>query len=127
MNFGVMIAVATGGAVGSLCRYLVSNKMSQMVVGSFPWGTFSVNVIGSFIMGIIVGLVSEKWQISNEMKSLITIGILGGFTTFSTFSLDIINLIENKLFGVAVGYFTASVLVSVLALALGLYLIKGIA
>ncbi len=127
MNWGLIGAVATGGAIGSVFRYIVSVKISQIVVSGFPWGTFAVNVIGAFFMGVVVGLVSEKIQISQELRVLITAGVLGSFTTFSTFSLELVNLMENKLFGISALYLLSSVIVGILCLMAGLYLVRGLA
>ena len=83
-----IFAVAVGGAIGATGRYLFNLQMLRLLGPNFPWGTFGVNVIGSFIMGLVAGLFALRFDVSPEMRSFITTGILGGFTTFSAFSLD---------------------------------------
>ena len=84
-----ILLVALGGAVGSVCRYLLSG----MNVASWPWGTFAVNILGSLIIGLLVGLVS-KGIVSPEMKLLLITGFCGGFTTFSTFANESFSMMK---------------------------------
>ena len=90
-----IISIAIGGAAGSLCRYGMSNGIYLLIGRSFPYGTLAVNILGSFIMGIVYILMIERASISEELRAGITIGLLGAFTTFSTFSIETINLIES--------------------------------
>ena len=90
-----IISIAIGGAAGSLCRYGMSNGIYLLLGRSFPYGTLAVNILGSFIMGIVYILMIERASISEELRAGITIGLLGAFTTFSTFSIETINLIES--------------------------------
>lgn len=127
MSWTLVGLVAAGGAIGSVIRFLLGYKVSQMVVSSFPWGTFLVNVIGSFLIGVMVELLSTKWQISNEIKTMIIVGVFGGLTTFSTFSFEFINLMEGKMIGLALSYWIGSIVAGGLAVVAGLYLVRGIA
>ena len=90
-----IISIAIGGAAGSLCRYGMSNGIYLLLGRSFPYGTLAVNILGSFVMGIVYILMIERASISEELRAGITIGLLGAFTTFSTFSIETINLIES--------------------------------
>jgi len=84
-----------GGAVGSLLRYLLSNGVYAWLGRGFPYGTLSVNVIGSFLMGVLTILLIEKGDVSEAVKLTLLVGFLGAFTTFSTFSIDTLNLINQ--------------------------------
>ena len=90
-----IISIAIGGAAGSLCRYGMSNGIYLLLGRSFPYGTLAVNILGSFILGIVYILMIERASISEELRAGITIGLLGAFTTFSAFSIETINLIES--------------------------------
>ena len=112
-----MIFVALGGAVGASLRYLVGLAVA------FPMGTLAVNVIGSFAIGLLWAGFAEK-EIPYLMPLLMT-GVLGGFTTFSAFSLDTLRLMQDGRIGMAGGYVLASVALSLIACFVGLWLIKG--
>jgi len=80
-----ILAVATGGALGAVARYLVAVRLYERLGVDFPWGTLAVNVLGSFLLGLTLALVEERGAFSPNTRSFITIGVLGSFTTFSTF------------------------------------------
>jgi CrcB protein len=120
----LVIAIAVGGGLGALARHYLSSAISGAVGGGFPWGIFAVNVLGGFIMGVIVELGALKLNYGPELRAFLTTGILGGFTTFSTFSLDAALLIERNDFAGAVAYVVGSVLLSILALFGGLFLVR---
>ncbi len=90
-----LISIAIGGAVGALCRYGMSNGVYALLGRGFPYGTLSVNVLGSIIMGLSYVMLIERMDVSPEWRAGITIGLLGAFTTFSTFSIETLNLIES--------------------------------
>tara|TARA_Y100000590_G_scaffold458232_1_gene612529 strand:+ start:4410 stop:4784 length:375 start_codon:yes stop_codon:yes gene_type:complete len=90
-----VIAIVIGGALGSLCRYFMSMNIYLLLGKSFPYGTLAVNILGSIIMGSVYILAMEKITISEELRAGITVGFLGAFTTFSTFSIETMNLIES--------------------------------
>lgn len=125
MQFSILFMVALGGALGSLARYGVASAM-RPVSADFPWGIFVVNVSGGFLMGVIVELSALKLQISPEARAFLTVGILGGYTTFSTFSLDSVLLIQRGAYASAAAYMTGSALLSVLALFAGLWLVRAL-
>lgn len=123
----LVFAVGLGGAIGAMCRYLLSSGIAQVMGTQFPWGILLVNVIGGFAMGLIAGLGAQSTQISLEMKTFLATGILGGFTTFSAFSLDTAVLIERGDMMNAAAYVLASVLGSIMALFAGLWLVRMVA
>jgi fluoride exporter len=119
--------VALGGAIGSAARYGV-NVWSGRVLGSeFPWHTFIVNVVGCFAMGVLVELMALKLHVGNDTRAFLTTGILGGFTTFSAYSLDFAVLVERKSYGAALAYGTGSVALSLIAVFAGLSLVRTLA
>lgn len=122
----MFLMAAAGGAVGAGARYLVGIGALRLIGSGFPWGTLIVNVVGSFLMGALIEGAALKWSMSNEMRTFLATGILGGFTTFSAFSLDFAVLIERKANTVAMLYLGASVCLSVLALFAGLSVMKAI-
>ena len=123
MNF---LLVMIGGAVGSAGRYAVGKLTLGTLGPDYPWGTLAVNLIGGFLMGLLVGLLARTGG-SEQTRVLIGVGVLGGFTTFSAFSLDAVTMIERGQWGVAVTYALVSVVGSVLALFAGLYLVRAVA
>ncbi|HUO90941.1 MAG TPA: fluoride efflux transporter CrcB [Rhizomicrobium sp.] len=125
MQWGVLLAVALGGALGSLLRYLLAGAV-QSPVNPFPIGIMVVNVTGAFVMGVIVELSALKLQISPEVRAFLTVGILGGYTTFSTYSLDSALLIERGAYGSAALYIVGSAALSILALFAGLWVVRAI-
>ena len=112
-----ILLVALGGAVGSVCRYLLSG----MNVASWPWGTFAVNILGSLIIGLLVGLVS-KGIVSPEMKLLLVTGFCGGFTTFSTFANESFSMMKAGDALQMALYVGASVVIGILAVWAGMNL-----
>ncbi len=90
-----IIFIAGGGALGAILRYYMSTGIHNAMGQGFPYGTISVNLLGSIAIGIIYILTQQKFQLSLELKAGIMIGILGAFTTFSTFSLETITLLES--------------------------------
>jgi CrcB protein len=125
MQWGILLAVALGGALGSLLRYLVAGAI-QSPANPFPLGIFIVNVTGGFIMGVIVEFSALKFQIAPEVRAFLTVGILGGYTTFSTFSLDSALLIERGAYTSAALYIVGSTVLSILALFAGLWVVRAI-
>jgi len=121
-----LFAVAVGGAVGASGRYLFNLQMMRLLGPNFPWGTFGVNIIGSFIMGVIAESLALRFNVSSEFRSFLMTGVLGGFTTFSAFSLDAGNMIERNDWTMAGLYVSASVVGSIAALFLGLYAVRTV-
>lgn len=123
---GTLIAIATGGAVGSLARYALSSQITHWIGPGFPWGILIVNVIGCFAMGVIAELGALTLNLSPEMRAFLTTGLLGGFTTFSAFALDVAVLTERGDMASTLLYVAGSVGGSVLALFGGLALIRAL-
>ena len=126
MNWTVVAAVAAGGAVGSAARYIVTVLVQRTFGTGFPWWTMSVNVIGSFIMGVIVTSIALRWSVGQVGQAFLMIGILGGFTTFSAFSLDVATLVERNATAAAGGYVLTSVVLSIGALFGGMALTRAV-
>ncbi len=91
-----LLLVLAGGAVGSAGRYLVTIWMAERFGASFPWGTLTVNVVGSFVIGLVATLADEFGSIGPQARVLLVVGVLGGFTTFSSFSLETLRLAEQN-------------------------------
>lgn len=121
----MVIWVAAGGAVGAVARYLVMGGVARLWGASFPWGTLTVNVVGSLVLGILVELLALKWSAAEGMRAFLVIGVLGAYTTFSTFSLDVAVLYERGALAAAAAYIIASVVLSVAAMFAGLALARA--
>jgi CrcB protein len=120
----LVLAIALGGAIGAVGRHYVSVAMVLLLGHGFPWGTVAVNIAGSFLMGALIETMALAWSPSAEMRALLTVGVLGAFTTFSTFSLDVATLYERGATLQLAVYIVASVAVSILALFAGLRLMR---
>ena len=90
-----LLAIAGGGAVGAVLRFIASTQVYRLFGRNFPYGTLAVNVLGSFLMGLLFILIVERGLLSAEWRSAIIVGFLGAFTTFSTFSIETLNLLES--------------------------------
>ncbi|MGJ8582466.1 MAG: fluoride efflux transporter CrcB [Marinosulfonomonas sp.] len=113
-----LVHVALGGAVGAMLRYSISSQVA------FPFGTLIVNIVGSFVMGLALVLMVEKGL--DRWVPLVMVGLLGGFTTFSSFSLDTLRLFESGRAVAALGYVAASVSLSIAAIVVAVVLMRGI-
>jgi CrcB protein len=90
-----ILAIAGGGAIGAVARFLVSTGVYRLMGRDFPWGTLAVNLFGSFAMGLLFVLLLERSLIAPEVRAAILVGFLGSFTPFSTFSLETLTLVEQ--------------------------------
>ena len=122
--FLTLSQVAFGGAIGACLRYLTNVGALRLFGSGFPMGTLIVNVLGSFVMGVIVVMLAKRG--GNHLAPLLMTGILGGFTTFSAFSLDALTLWERGQQGLAFGYVAASVILSLAAIAAGLFVARNL-
>lgn len=120
----VVLAAAMGGAIGAVGRYLMVGQISRLAGAEFPYGTLTVNIVGSFCLGLLAEYISLRWTPSEEMRVFLIAGVLGGFTTFSAFSLDAVLLLERGEFVRGFGYILASVLFCVVGLYAGLRLCR---
>ncbi len=116
-----LILVMLGGAIGAAFRYQVGRVAAERLGDSFPWGTFGVNLVGSLLMGLLAGVVAQGGRTSEPLLLFAGIGVLGGFTTFSAFSLETARMIERGEFGSAAAYAVSSVVAGVTMLFVGLW------
>ena len=117
-------AVAIGGALGSMARYALSAWIFDVSSHKFPYATLTVNVIGSFVMGILFVIIVEKAALPAEMRSLLMIGFLGAFTTFSAFSLDALGLWQNGHVFLSLVYMLATVVLCLVAIGSAIWLTR---
>ena len=115
-----LLVIAAGGAAGAVARYWLSGRVYAWLGTGFPWGTLAVNVAGSFLIGLLAILLVERLPYSAEWRSLLVVGFLGAFTTFSTFSLETLMLIEQTEFAKAGANAVVSVLACLAATWLGI-------
>ena len=120
----LFIAIFLGGGCGALSRYLIIDQINKLSSNSFPYGTILVNVLGAFLIGIIYYLLISKIIFNEQLKVFITIGFLGGFTTFSSFNLDFFKLIESGSIFLAIIYALSSFLITIVAFYIGYSLTK---
>jgi CrcB protein len=122
------LTVALGGAIGASARYGLGLAMTRLFGSGFPIGTLMANVIGGLLMGLLMGwIIRDAPQSADTLKLFAGVGVLGGFTTFSAFSLEAMRMIEAKTFGLFFGYVSLSVILAIAAVALGLFLMRGAA
>ena len=126
MNLQFILAVALGGSIGSVMRYLVGIGSGKLFGINFPWGTLIINITGSFLIGLFVGLFALRWDLPQAMRIFLTVGICGGYTTFSTFSLDAFYLMERGEAVAAGAYMIGSVVLSVGALVTAMLITRAI-
>ena len=122
-----LVLVAAGGAVGAGLRHLVNLATLRLFGSGFPWGTLTVNVVGSLAMGLFMAWLVRRTGSSAELRLLVATGLFGGFTTFSAFSLDFAVLYERGALMQAFSYVAASVLLSIGALFVGLLVARNLA
>jgi CrcB protein len=122
MNLNTILLVGTGGFFGSIARYVTVRLVDEKFNSLFPYGTLIVNLAGSFILGLIMGLVYKQASINNNWKLFLTTGFCGGFTTFSAFAYENVNLFEQKLITISVGYILVSVVLGFCAVFAGVML-----
>ena len=122
MNY---ILIFIGGGIGSIARYLVTMIAKNLTNVNFPFGTLTINIVGSFLMGIVTALITHKITANNEsIRLLLAVGFLGGFTTFSSFSMETFTLIEKHEIFYAVANVVTNVTFGLLAAYLGFKLIR---
>ncbi|HRO85830.1 MAG TPA: fluoride efflux transporter CrcB [Niabella sp.] len=120
----VLLAIGTGSFLGGISRFLLSRFVQNQVISSFPYGTFVVNIIGCFIIGILYGLFEKDQLLSPEWRMFLTVGFCGGFTTFSTFAGENYSLLKDGNFMYMALYASLSVFLGIMAVWLGNLLIK---
>ena len=124
MSIKMLASIAFGGAFGAVFRYLMMSGVGHFLHAGFPYATLVVNVLGSFVLGSLIEVMAISWSPSQEMRSFLVVGVLGAFTTFSTFSLDFVYLIERGQLTSAGGYIALSVILSIVGLFAGMMLFR---
>ena len=122
----IILMVAIGGAIGAVARQQSNQLIMRIFGGEFPIGTIFVNILGAFIMGLLFELFASKITLSDEWRSLIFAGVLASFTTFSSFALDVALLSERNEYYYALCYIGMSVVLSIGALFVGLWIMRGL-
>ncbi len=120
----VILAIGIGGGLGAVLRHGLNTMISGWLGTGFPYGIMLINILGSLAMGILAGLFAHAGELPQAWKAFLTVGIFGGFTTFSTFSLDTVLLVERGAYGAAAAYMGGSVILSVAALMAGLWSVR---
>lgn len=123
-SLATLLAVGAGGAIGSMLRYAVTLAMVERLGPGFPWHTLAINIVGSLCIGAASAYVQGTTSISPALSAFLTVGILGGFTTFSTFSYDTVTLLNDGAPGLALAYCLGSVVAGIGAAIAGLALVR---
>ena len=121
-----LLLVMIGGAVGAGARHLTGRATLSLLGPGYPFGTLAVNLVGGFAMGLLVGALARMSVPGENWRLLLGVGVLGGYTTFSSFSLDVVNMMQRGDLGVAALYITISVIGSIAALFAGLALVRTV-
>ncbi len=121
---GPLAAIAVGGALGTTARYVIERAVVPAPLG-FPWATWSVNVLGSFVLGVVVTLVVERWPRDRYLRPLVAVGFCGGFTTFSTLAVEVDQRIQHGRGALAVAYLMATLVAGLGAALAGITLARG--
>jgi CrcB protein len=120
----LLLYAAAGGAIGTVARHLANVGFGRWLGAGFPWSTLFVNVVGGFLMGAVIEALALRFDGSLELRTFVATGILGGFTTFSAFSMDAVLMMQRGETAMAAVYIGASVVLSILALLAGLWLTR---
>ena len=121
-----ILYVALGGAVGASLRHMLGIAAARAFGTAYPYGTFIANVLGGLLMGLLVGWLAHKVSGGQNLRLFLGVGLLGGFTTFSAFSLDAVLMYERKAYGAMAGYIGSSVILSIGALMIGLIVARKV-
>lgn len=123
-----VLLVGLGGAIGAIGRYLLGMTAYRLTGPGFPWGTFAANVLGGLAMGLLVGWLAARASATlgsgENLRLFLGVGLLGGFTTFSSFSLEALRMIETKAYGQAFTYISSSALLAIFAVFAGLMIAR---
>lgn len=121
-----ILTVALGGALGAVSRFCIGNIVSKCLGSSLPYGTFLINIVGCFFMGLLMTVIAERQLLPSAWRLFLCVGFLGGFTTFSSFGYETFNLINNGKLLEALGYAGGSVVLGLLAAVIGVYIGRAI-
>ena len=122
----LLMIIAMGGAMGALSRHLVNGYITNLIGGGFPWGILTVNIVGSILLGAVVEITGNASAIDSDLKTFLTVGVLGAFTTFSTFSLDVVEFFEKGFWLMGLVYVFASLALAVGGLVAGMCVTRGL-
>ncbi|NQU51816.1 MAG: fluoride efflux transporter CrcB [Bacteroidetes bacterium] len=121
-----ILIVGTGGFIGTVMRYLVQIFVEKGMASTFPWGTFIANMAGSLIIGIVFGLAEKGDLLSSEWRMFLAVGVCGGFTTFSSFAYNNLNLLKDHSYGQLLWNVGGSLFLGILAVYIGIVLVRAI-
>jgi CrcB protein len=116
-----IVWIGIGGGIGAICRYLVGRELTERVGGVVPWGTFAVNVTGALLIGVLFALLTERGIGHDHLRLLLVVGLLGGYTTFSSYALEAVNLFESGDWATALLYLVGSNVAGLAACAAGIW------
>ncbi len=119
----IILAIGTGSFIGGVLRYLLSQMVQTKFLTTFPFGTLTVNIIGCFLIGLVFGL-TDRDNLTQEWRLFLATGLLGGFTTFSAFSIESLSMFRDGQFFYATAYISSSVVVGIIATFIGFAIIK---
>jgi CrcB protein len=119
----VLGVIAVGGGLGAIARYGIS-VLSPTRVGHFPWGTFATNVLGCFLIGVLMVLITEVWAAHHLLRPFLGVGVLGGFTTFSTYTNEVRGLLQPSTIGIALAYLAGTLICALFAVIVGVWLTR---
>lgn len=119
-----LLLVGIGGGLGSICRYFAGTLIQQKSTSTFPIGTLTINILGSLLIGLLIGIVGKNFSYSMDIKLLFITGFCGGFTTFSTFSAENFQLLQNGQYSWAFIYTLTSITLGILAMGCGWWMTK---
>lgn len=121
------LLVMLGGAIGAAARYHLGRLTTHIMGPGFPWGTLAANLLGGFAMGLLVGILARFIDGGEQIRLFVAVGVLGGFTTFSSFSLELILMLQRGEMAAAFTYIALSVAGAAAMLALGLWAVRALA
>lgn len=119
----ILLAIGTGSFLGGILRYLIAQFIQQKFLSSFPFGTMTVNLAGCLLIGVVFG-IAERGTLTQEWRLFLATGLLGGFTTFSAFSMETVNMLRDGEFWYATAYLSVSLIVGLIATFIGISIIK---
>jgi fluoride exporter len=122
--WGKIFSVAAGGAIGAVARYLINISPTSNLFGKFPFPTFLINITGSFLIGFLLILLTDKIVVSENFRMALIVGFLGAFTTFSTFEMEIFGLAREREFILAIAYLLLSVTIGFVSVLAGVALAR---
>lgn len=121
-----LISIAVGGALGAVCRYLLGNIITRMMGSNLPWGTFIINIAGCFFMGALMTLIVERGLLPAAWRLFLCVGLLGGFTTFSSFGYEGLTLLLQGNLAATLGYVGGSIFLGLVVVGVGVLAARAV-